>query len=141
MADTLGDRVDCYFEFIYGDVYDLPNLVSQPFGVVLVLGDLYHIADPPYVLTKVRDLTKEHLIVQTSNILPRSGNLARFVVRRDRTAEGATSVRGSRGVWRFTVACFESILLHAGFRVLEKRSHPLLHQNHLPWYCDLAEHS
>ncbi len=141
LTGTLDGIVDCSFDFMAGDVYDLPNLILEPFDVVLVLGGLYHIADPPYVLTKIRDLTKERLILQTSSIMPRPGNWTKFVVRDDRTDEGATSVRGGHGVWRFTVECFESILLHAGFRVLEKRHHPVFEQGRLPWYCAVAEPS
>lgn len=139
LASTLDSRVDCSFDFAAGDIYDLPNLVSGPFDVVLVLGGLYHIADPPYVLTKIRDLVEEHLIVQTANVMPGTGNRATFVVRSDRTDEGLTSIRGGRGVWRFTAECFESILLHAGFRVLEKHHHPVFEQGRLPWYCAVAE--
>jgi 2-polyprenyl-3-methyl-5-hydroxy-6-metoxy-1,4-benzoquinol methylase len=139
LAGTLEARVTCSFDFMTGDAYDLPNLVSEPFDVVLALGGLYHIPDPPYVLTKIRQLTKEGLIVQTSSILPRSGNWAKFVVRRDRSGEGLTSIRGGRGAWRFTVECFESILLHAGFRVLEKRRPPATERKRFPWYCALTE--
>lgn len=138
LASTLEDRVDCTFDFLAGDVYDLHNLVSEPFDVVLALGGLYHVADPPYILTKIRSLTKDRLIVQTSRVLPRSGNWAKFVVRRDRTDKGLVSVRGGRGVWSFTVECFESMLLHGGFEVLESRRPPLHELHRFPWYCAVA---
>lgn len=57
-----------------GDVYGLSGLLSEPFDVAMALGGLYHVADPPYVLTQIGELTKERLIVQTANVLPRSGN-------------------------------------------------------------------
>lgn len=138
LADTLDGTVDCSFEFISSDIYDLPNLGLEPFDVVIALGGLYHVPDPPYVLTKIRQLTKECLIVQTASIIPRSGNWAKFIVRRDRTDEGLTSIRGGRGAWRFTVECFEAMLLHGRFQVLENRRPPVPDQKRFPWYCALA---
>jgi 2-polyprenyl-3-methyl-5-hydroxy-6-metoxy-1,4-benzoquinol methylase len=139
LASTLEDRVGCSFSFMTGDVYELSNLVSEPFDVVLALGGLYHVADPPYVLTKIRDLTREHLIVQTSSILPLPGSWGQFRVRHDRTGEGLTSIRGGRGAWRLTPGCFRAMLLHAKFQVLESRRPPLLKRRRFPMYCALAE--
>jgi 2-polyprenyl-3-methyl-5-hydroxy-6-metoxy-1,4-benzoquinol methylase len=139
LASTLEDRVGCSFSFMTGDVYELSDLVSEPFDVVLALGGLYHVADPPYVLTKIRDLTRERLIVWTSSILPLPGSWGQFRVRRDKTGEGLTSIRGGRGVWRLTPGCFRAMLLHAKFRVLESRRPPLLKRHRSPWYGALAE--
>ena len=115
LAGTLEDKVDFTFHFMSGDVYELDTLFSEPFDVVIALGGLYHIADPPYVLTKIGELTRERLIMQTSNVLFRVGNWAKYIIREDRTAEGLTSIRGGRGVWRFTVDCLRAMLTHAGF--------------------------
>ena len=139
LASVIEDRVDCSFDFVAGDVYNLSKLVSESFDVVLMLGGLYHIADPPHILAKVRGLAKERLIVQTSSILPASGNWAKFVVRRDRTDQGLTSVRGGHGVWFFTVECFQSILTHAGFQILEERQPQTSERERFPWYCALAK--
>jgi predicted RNA methylase len=144
LASTLEDRVGCSFSFMAGDVYELSDLVSEPFDVVLTLGGLYHVADPPYVLTKIRELTRERLIVQTElgrlfSILPVPGSWGRFQVRRDRTGEGLTSIRGGRGVWRLTPGCFRAMLRHANFRELESRRPPLLKRYRFPLYCALAE--
>ncbi len=140
LADTLDDKVDCEFDFMSGDVYGLTGLVSEPFDVVLAMGGLYHVADPPYVLTKIRSLTKQRLIVQTSNILfAKRGSWGKFVVRHDRTSEGLTSLRGGYGAWFLSVECFRSMLLHAGFRVLQSRRPPLLKRRRFPWYCAVAE--
>jgi hypothetical protein len=74
--------------FATGDVYDLAKLFSEPFDIVLCLGGLFHIPDPPHVLTLIRALTKQRLIVQTSSILPKRGNVAKFVLREDRRDRG-----------------------------------------------------
>ncbi len=139
LARTLDGRVDCSFDFMAGDVYELSSLFSEPFDVVLALGGLYHVPDPPYVLTKIADLTSESFIVQTSSILPRSGNWAKFVVREDRTGEGMSSVRGGYGVWKFTVECFQAMLAHAGFEVLDESRPPEDLRRRFPWYCAVAE--
>jgi 2-polyprenyl-3-methyl-5-hydroxy-6-metoxy-1,4-benzoquinol methylase len=141
LAGTLEDKVDCTFHFMSGDVYELDTLFSKPFDVVIALGGLYHIADPPYVLTKIGELTGERLIMQTSNVLPRAGNWAKFVIREDRTAEGLTSIRGGRGVWRFTVECLRAMLTHAGFEILDERRPPEDIRRRFPWYSALAQPS
>lgn len=99
---------------------------------------IYHIADPPYVLTKIGELTGERLIMQTSNVLSRAGNWAKFIIREDRTAEGLTSIRGGRGVWRFTVDCLRAMLTHAGFEILDERRPPADVRRQFPWYSALA---
>lgn len=121
LASTLEDKVDFTFHFMTGDVYELDTLFSEPFDVVIALGGNYHVADPPYVLTKIGELTRERLIMQTSNVLFRVGNWAKYIIREDRTAEGLTSIRGGRGVWRFTVDCLRAMLTHAGFEKLDER--------------------
>jgi tRNA (mo5U34)-methyltransferase len=125
--------------FIIGDVYDLAKLFPEPFDVVLCLGGLYHIPDPPYVLTLIRALTKQKLIVQTSSILPKRGNMAKFVVREDQRDKGLTSIIGGRGAWHLSVTCFENMLRHAGFKVLESKRPPYLMRRRFPWYCAVAE--
>lgn len=139
LASTLDGEVDCSFDFLAGDVYELSNLFSEPFDVIIALGGLYHIADPPHILTKIGELTQERFIVQTSSILPRPGNWAKFVVRSDRTGEGMASVRGGYGVWKFTVECFQAMLTHAGFEVLDDKRPPEDVLKRFPWYCALAE--
>ena len=64
-----GKTNSCAPSFVTGNVYDLARILTEPFDVVLALGGLYHIADPPYVLTQIRSLTRERLIVQTHNVL------------------------------------------------------------------------
>lgn len=139
LADTLKDRVDCSLDFMSGDVYELPSLFTEPFDVVMCFGGLYHVADPPLVLTRIRELAKEAVIIQTSNILPGSGNRAKFVVRSDRIGEGMSSIRGGKGAWHMTVTCLENILTHAGLCVLESKRPEPEQQKRFPWYAALAE--
>jgi 2-polyprenyl-3-methyl-5-hydroxy-6-metoxy-1,4-benzoquinol methylase len=125
--------------FLAGDVYDLKRMFDRPFDIVLGLGGLYHIPDPPYVLTQIRSLTADAFIVQTSSVLSGRSNRAKFVVRKDLQHRGLTSVVGGRGAWHYTVSCFENMLRHAGFKVLESARPPLLSRKRFPWYCAMAE--
>jgi 2-polyprenyl-3-methyl-5-hydroxy-6-metoxy-1,4-benzoquinol methylase len=126
--------------FCVGDVYTIADRFAQPFDVVLCMGGLYHIADPPYILTQLRKLlVKGKLIVQTSGILPGGTNKATFVIREDQTSKGLTSLRGGKGVWKVSVPCFRAILMHAGFRVLTEKRPAVWQRRRFPWYCALAE--
>lgn len=124
--------------FVLGDVYSLAKQFSQPFEVVLCMGGLYHIADPPYVLSQVRQVMKEKLIIQTSGILPGRKNTATFYIRDDRTDRGLTSIRGGMGVWQFSISCFQSMLAHAGLRVLADQQPDFWQRRRFPWYCAVA---
>lgn len=125
-------------KFSVGDVYTLTQRFSQPFDVVLCMGGLYHIADPPYILSQIRKLVREKLIIQTSNVLPGRSNRASFFIRTDRTASGLTSIRGGKGVWTFSVPCFKAMLQHAGMRVLKDRQPTVWQRRRFPWYCAIA---
>jgi 2-polyprenyl-3-methyl-5-hydroxy-6-metoxy-1,4-benzoquinol methylase len=124
--------------FCQADVYTIAERFPRPFDIVLCLGGLYHIADAPYVLTQIRKLLRERLIVQTSGILPGRRNRATFVIRDDQTARGLTSLRGGKGVWKVSVPCFQAMLTHAGFRVLEDKQPEFWKRKRFPWYCALA---
>jgi tRNA (mo5U34)-methyltransferase len=140
IASTLSGKAKCAVpRFVTGDVYQLENLFTEPFDVVLCFGGLYHIADPPYVLTQIRSVTAGTLIVQTASVLPGRSNQAEFVVRQDPQHGGLTSMVGGRGVWHYTASCFENILRHARFKVLESVRPPFLSRKRFPWYCALAE--
>jgi 2-polyprenyl-3-methyl-5-hydroxy-6-metoxy-1,4-benzoquinol methylase len=140
ISSTLAGKVDCAVpRFVAGDVYELNRSFNEPFDVVLCLGGLYHIPDPPFVLSQIRSLTAGALIVQTSSVLPGRQNHATFVVRKDLRHRGLTSVVGGRGAWHYTASCFENILQHAGFRVLESSRPPLFSRRRFPWYCALAQ--
>src|SRR5260370_33714978 len=140
IASTLSGKAKCAVpRFVTGDVYQLKNLFKEPFDVVLCFGGLYHIPDPPYVLTQIRSVTAGTLIVQTSNVLPGRSNQAKFVVRQDPQHRGLTSMVGGRGVWHCTASCFENILRHARFKVLESARPPFFSRKRFPFYCALAE--
>lgn len=124
-------------QFICGDAYNLHRLVPEPADVVLAMGGLYHVADPPYVLDQLRAVTKNWLIVQTSNVVPLPGNWGRFALRERQ--EGLTSYADQRGAWHLTRGCFRSMLHHARFRVIEERWPPLRRLKTAPWYLALAK--
>src|SRR5215468_4812151 len=128
-------------KFCLGDVYSLTQSFSESFDIVLCMGGLYHIADPPYVLSQIRQIMREKLIVQTSGILPGRKNKATFYIRQDGTARGLTSIRGGMGVWQFSVPCFQSMLAHAGLRVLADQQPDFWNRRRYPWYCAVAEQS
>lgn len=138
VASTLGE--ECKIEFKRGDVYNLAGTFDEPFDVVQCFGGLYHVADPALVLRQARSLTKERLILQTSQVLPLPGNWAKFRVRRqDRTKDGMTSVRGGYGTWHYSPGCLRELLLHGGFRVLEERRPPWSKRGRFPWYLACCE--
>jgi len=125
--------------FCVRDVYRIADFFLQPFDVVLCMGGLYHVADPPYILTQIRKLMKEKLIIQTSAILPGRSNRATFLIRLDQTSKGLTSIRGGKGVWSFSVPCFQAMLRHAGLRVLTDAQPEFWQRRRFPWYCAVAE--
>jgi 2-polyprenyl-3-methyl-5-hydroxy-6-metoxy-1,4-benzoquinol methylase len=140
IASTFPGKVECAVpNFLTGDVYELKRMFQEPFDVVLALGGLYHIPDPPHVLTQIRSLTAGALIVQTSSVLPGRANRAKFVVRKDLQHRGLTSVIGGRGAWHYTASCFENFLRHAGFKVVESARPSLWSRGRFPWYCAVAE--
>jgi tRNA (mo5U34)-methyltransferase len=125
--------------FLLGDVYNLTRQFSQPFDIVLCMGGLYHIADPPYILAQIREVMKERLIIQTSSVLSGRSNRATFLIREDRTASGLSSIKGGKGVWHFSVPCFQAMLQHAGLRVVNNKQPRYWERKRFPWYCAIAE--
>jgi tRNA (mo5U34)-methyltransferase len=135
LASTL--KTDCKIEFRLGDVYRLTDMFSEPFDVVLCLGGLYHVADPAHVLRQVGQLTRERLIVQTSQVLSLPGNWAKFVIRREARV-GMTSIRRGYGTWRYTPGCLRQLLHHGGFDIVEERRPPRAKRRRFPWYLALC---
>jgi 2-polyprenyl-3-methyl-5-hydroxy-6-metoxy-1,4-benzoquinol methylase len=131
LASTV--KSDCPIEFMVGDVYKLRDYFDEPFDVVLCLGGLYHIGDPPFVLEQIGKLTREALIVQTSQVLFRRGNWAQFLLRRY-VAEGKTSIRKGFGTWHATPGCIREWIEHGGFKVQEERLPGLRERRRYPWY-------
>jgi 2-polyprenyl-3-methyl-5-hydroxy-6-metoxy-1,4-benzoquinol methylase len=132
VASTL--RSDCRFVFKHGDVYRLTEYFRERFDVVLCLGGLYHVADPALILRQIGQLTKERLILQTSQVLSVPGNWAKFRLRQDRTREGLTSLRGGSGTWWYSPECVRSLLAHGGFRIIEERRPRWRARRRFPWY-------
>src|SRR4051794_35020816 len=128
----------CPMAFERGDVYDTTRRFTEPFDVVLNLGGLYHIADPPYVLDQARAVTAEWMILQTTSVLPGRDNRARFAVRQDQTEHGLASIRGGRGVWHYTVPCLREFCRHAGFVIVEERRPARRLRRRWPWWCALT---
>lgn len=125
-------------EFVHGDVYDLDRIFDEPFDVVLCFGGLYHVADPAYVLTRIRELTEERLLLQTAQVIDSERNIGRFSVRkRDGSGKGMTSVRRGSGTWRLSPPALRELLAHAGFQVLSENYPPEGRRRRFPWY--LAE--
>ena len=140
LAEIVREKTEwCVPKFLVGNVYELEQMFAEPFDVVMCLGGLYHIPDPPYVLDQIRALTGELLIVQTSSILNGRGSWGEFRLRRDETAKGMTSVIGGRGAWLLTAECFENMLRHAGFTIMQSCRPPILKRRRFPLYCALAE--
>jgi tRNA (mo5U34)-methyltransferase len=125
--------------FCVGDVYTLTQRFSRPFDIVLCMGGLYHVADPPYVLLQMRKVMKDKLIIQTSSVIPGRSNKASFLIRADRTANGLSSIQGGMGVWTFSVSCFQAMLQHAGLRVLAEKQPEFWQRRRFPWYCAIIE--
>lgn len=89
LAELVRPHVSCDLSFKCADVYGLSDRFSEPFDVVLCLGDLYHVADPAYILRQIGALTGERMILQTTQVLYSEKNYAQFKVRReDKTKEG-----------------------------------------------------
>src|ERR1700675_590151 len=139
LAQAFQARNSCNVRFMVGSVYELDKMFHEPFDVVLCLGGLYHIADPPYVLDQIRALTKERLGVQTSQIIAGRGPYGEFRLRKDGTKRGMTSLIGGRGTWHLSAACFENMLTHARFEILESRRPSVWKRRRFPWYCELAQ--
>jgi 2-polyprenyl-3-methyl-5-hydroxy-6-metoxy-1,4-benzoquinol methylase len=138
LAQVFQKRNHCDMRFMVGNVYDLTHIFRQPFDVVLCFGGLYHVADPCYVLDQINALTKEQLIIQTSQIISGRGTRGEFKLRKDATGRGMTSLIGNRGTWHLSVPCFENMLKHSRFEILEARRPPIWLRKRFPWYCALA---
>lgn len=108
-------------QFLTGDMYMLDHLVSGPFDVVFCFGGLYHVSDPIYILRQARKATAETMLFQTSSIIPDGPfggePVAKLIVRKDKSAEGLTSLAGQTTVWSFTAECVRTMLSVSGFAI------------------------
>jgi 2-polyprenyl-3-methyl-5-hydroxy-6-metoxy-1,4-benzoquinol methylase len=130
-------------EFRSGDVYELASVVgSERFDVTIMMGGLYHVADPVLVLRRAREVTETggHLVLQTSRLMWLPGRWGRFLVRpSDRREAGFSSFKLGEGVWQLAPGAVEAMLRVAGFRVLESRRPPLSRRRRLRWMAVLSE--
>lgn len=62
IAQFLGSRA----EYVQASVYELPDLLREPFDVVLFLGVLYHLRHPLLALDCVRLLTRGVALIETA---------------------------------------------------------------------------
>jgi len=118
--------------FEVADVYRLPEVVGEPFDVTMAIGGLYHVADPVLVLRNLREVTSEHLILQTARMLWLPGSWGRFLTVRhvvDSHPDGRPA-----GVWKLSVTALEAMLRYAGFEVVERLSIPRRVARRLGWY-------
>jgi len=132
-------RRKSFIQFIQGDI----NLhsTSDKIGecdVVLCAGVLYHTPDPFHLLTRLRAITKEKLILNTASIpeVPWMRNTAVFYPylnkwQRKVWNRGTGSQKAITGpyepaegygnwFWGMTPSCVESMLYCAGFKVIER---------------------
>ena len=130
-------------QFIQGDINQ--SSTAQKIGVadvVLCAGVLYHAPDPVHLLTRLRSITKETLILSTSIIpeLPGIKNATIFYpflnknqrkiwdrgVGTQKAITGPYEPESGYGnwFWGFTPSCVESMLNCAGFEVKEKYIYP-----------------
>lgn len=116
--DYLGSRA----EYVQASVYELPELLVEPFDIVFLLGVLYHLRHPLLALDSVRAVTTELVIVETAvsdREMPECASmpLARFY-RRD-------ELGGDTSNWFApTVACLHDWCLSAGLAPSHTRSWP-----------------
>lgn len=140
LADIVRTKASwCTPKFLVGNVYKLTQTFAEPFDVVMCLGGLYHIADPPHVLDQICALTRERVILQTSQIIRGRGSWGEFKIPKEDPAKGVTSIVGGRGAWHPTVECFENMVRHAGLTILESCRPSLMKRRGFPWYCCLAK--
>jgi 2-polyprenyl-3-methyl-5-hydroxy-6-metoxy-1,4-benzoquinol methylase len=126
-------------EFRVADVYGLEDAVGERFDLTLALGGLYHVADPVFVLRRLRAVTSGHLVLQISRVASVPGRWGRFMVRsQDRRGRGMSSVKEGEGVWKLSASVVEAMLRVAGFEVLETRRPPLAKRRRFRWFAALA---
>ncbi len=138
-------RRNSKIEFVDGDI-NLKETVDKigQCDVVLCSGVLYHTPDPVHLLTHLRAITKETLILGTASIPERSDmkNTAVFYPYLDENQRkvwnrGVGSQKAITGpyepeegyanwFWGFTPSCVESMLNCAGFEVTERYVSPFL---------------
>ena len=106
----------CYgheIEHNHVNLYDAPGKLQRSFDVVVCLGVLYHLPDMMRALAAIRQLCREHLVLETyvetfaeSNDMP----LSRYY-------QGASLAGDDTNFWAPNGACVAAMLADAGFEV------------------------
>lgn len=133
VAGLLNGSKEAVPHFDVADVYRLSETVREPFDVTMAIGGLYHVADPVLVLRNLREVTSEHLILQTARMLWLPGSWGRFLTLRhvvDSHPDGRPA-----GVWKLSVTALEAMLGYAGFEVIERLPIPRRVARRFRWYA------
>jgi tRNA (mo5U34)-methyltransferase len=64
--DQLRNALDSNVEFLRASVYELPELLEEPFDIVICLGVLYHLRHPLLAIDSLRRLTHGMLFVESA---------------------------------------------------------------------------
>lgn len=99
------------FDFVQGNIYDLPRFGFQPFDLVLCLGVLYHMPDMMRALHSLRGVCGERLIIETL-VATDLGDEPRAQYH-----PAASLNNDPTNFWSPNVACVEAMLVDVGFAV------------------------
>jgi tRNA (mo5U34)-methyltransferase len=103
------------FEFVQGNIYDLPQFGFQPFDLVLCLGVLYHMPDMVRALYMLRGVCGDRLIIETL-IATDLGDEPRA-----RYHPAASLNNDPTNFWSPNIACVQAMLTDVGFIVESSR--------------------
>jgi tRNA (mo5U34)-methyltransferase len=99
------------FDFVQGNIYDLPRFGFQPFDLVLCLGVLYHMPDMVRALHVLRGVCGDRLILETL-VATDLGDEPRA-----RYHPAASLNNDPTNFWSPNIACVTAMLVDAGFVV------------------------
>jgi tRNA (mo5U34)-methyltransferase len=129
LADTLNSDV----EFIQSSIYQLPDVLAEPFDVVLFLGVLYHLRHPLLGLDAVRMLTKGTLFIESAIANPLPGHPGALFFRRD-------ELSGDSSNWFVPdMECLRDWLESSGFQTVRSGSWPETSPTRGLYVCSPAE--
>nr|ADZ45323.1 methyltransferase type 12 [Streptomyces sp. NRRL 30471] len=137
LAKSLSDHVDTTFDFSVQDVHDVLDR-DETYDVVMCFGGLYHVSDPPAMLTKIHRATNKYAIIQTSHVVHAPGSWGWFRLPRDQHTY-VPQWPSETGGWSLTSGCYRRLIRNAGFRILEERFPPYPIRARFRWYSALVE--
>jgi len=139
LAQAFQRRNHCIMRFMVGNAYDLTRKFHEPFGVLCLVVFTTSLTHAMFLIrSKLLRRRVKWLIVQTAQTIPGRCTYGKFGLRNDATKRGMTSLIGGRGTWHLSVACFENMLRHSRFEILETRRPSIWWRKRFPWYCALA---